>query len=801
MWRPLFLTFALFFAGIPAVAATLEGRVVRADTGAAVAGARVAVAGAGADVRTADDGRFALALPDARSATLVVAAPGFRVARLTLLLPATAALEVRLEPLVHFTESVEVTATRARVGRDPATSADIPAEQIADAYWGQDPAVLLGSLAPGYYAYNDNGNGIGYSYFTIRGFGQARSRVTLNGAPLNDAESGELFFIDLADFLSTAGDVQVRRGVFGLSGIGGAVDLTTAHPPVDPAFSIHHGGGSSETRRTTVRFASGLVDGRWSVDARYSKITSDGYRDQSWVDMWNYYVALARYGERSRLRLVLFGGPERTHLAYEGVPRAVLDGALTGDADRDRRANPLAWPGEVDTFTQPHYQLLHDLELAPGTTLSQTFYLFGGEGHYEQYKSGRRLAEYRLPDVVLPDGTVIDRTDLVRRRSVDEWDAGWVPTLTRELGDLSLTLRGEARLHRAHHWGDVRWAQFYPDGVPPLHRYYDYRVEKRSTALALEATWRATQRLDVQAGLQVARHAYRMHDDAVGDVGFTARYDFLLPRAGAVLHLGSSTDVYLHVARGMREPAFRTLYDPQDFYGTRADLAAEDVWDWETGLIVRRPAWDLRANAYWMEFANEIVYAGALDDSGVPVYGNGARSRHRGVELELDWRPLPGVTSGATASWSDNRFTRFREYGWDGGVTVYDGNRIAGYPAELATLFARWDSGPLRLGGTLRYAGRFYLDNTEDNRRDPEVRRTPGYVPRVNPAHAVLDLHASLDVGPWLPEGLALDAVRIELRVNNAADETYTAFGYVDGEPLFIPAAGRNLYAGVTLGL
>jgi len=798
---PTLFLFSAVFAGSSAAATALEGTVVRAGDGAPVADARVTVRETGRTARTNAEGAFSVDAPSEGTATLVVAAPGFRVATRVLQAPFPDVLEIAVEPLVGFADRIEVTATRAREGRDPVTATDIPAQRIEDTYWGQDPAILLGSLAPGYYAYNDNGNGIGYSYFTIRGFGQARSRVTLNGAPLNDAESGELFFIDLADFLSTAGDIQVRRGVFGLSGIGGAVDITTAHPPLEPQFTIHLGGGSFDTQRFSARYASGLIDGRWAIDARYSKITTDGYRDQAWVDMWNYYFALARYGERSTLRLVLFGGPEQTHLAYEGVSRSVLQGGLTGDPDQDRRFNPLSWPGEVDNFTQPHYQVLHDLQLSPDTTLSQTFYLFQGDGYYEQYKSDRRLVEYNLPDIPRGDGTFITRTDLVRRRSVDEWDAGWVPTLQHELGDVTVTVRGEARLHRAHHWGEVRWAQHYPEGVDPNRRYYDYEVEKRTAGVSVEATWRPSDRLDLQAGLQFAHHAYRMHDDALLDVKFTDAFDFLLPRAGAVVHLSPEVDVYLHVARGMREPAFRNLYDPQDYYGTRSFLDPEDVWDWETGVVVRRPAWEVRANAFWMEFANEIVYAGALDDSGVPVYGNGARSRHRGVEVEASWRPLDPLNVFATATLSDNTFTRYREYGWDGSVSVYDGNRIAGYPDRLGTLSASWQAGPVRLVGTVRHAGRFYLDNSEDNRRDPELRTAEGYVRRVNPAYTVLDAGLELQLGRAVVKSLGFSGARLELRLNNLLDETYTAFGYLDSEPVFIPAAGRNFYAGVSLDL
>jgi iron complex outermembrane receptor protein len=626
--------------------------------------------------------------------------------------------------------------------------------------------------------------------------------MTLNGAPLNDAESGELFFIDLADFLSTAGDIQMQRGVFGLSGIGGAVDITTAPPAMESALSLFSGFGSFNTRRLTARFDSGLINGTWALTARYSKITTDGYRDQSWVDMWNYFIALAHFGERSRLRLVMFGGPENTHLAYDGVPKSVLDGGLTDNADRDRRFNPLTYPGEQDHFTQPHFQVIHELAISPQTQLAETFFVFTGSGYYDEYKTDRSLVEYNLPDVTLPDRTVITTTDLVRRRQVDEWDAGWVPTLTHTSGDWTLTLKGELRFHSGRHYGDVEWAQYYPQDVPPDHRYYDYQVDKRSAELSGTAAWKASDRLTFTVGLEAAQQRYQLSHDKLKGMAFTDSYDFLMPRFGALYSFAPGTDLYFNVARGMHEPAFRTIYDPEDYYGERVTLRPEDVWDWEAGTSLRRASWRLRANVFWMNFPNEIVYSGALDSSGVPIYGNGAHSRHEGIEVDATADPFPYLGFDGTLTLSHNTFVKYHEYNYDGTINVYDGNYLAGYPNVLASLTARSKLGAVQLALSGRYVGRFYLDNTEDNRSNPELRQQTGYVPLINPAFTVLDVAARAALPGSLSRDLGMSTIELQVRVNNLLDTRYTAFGYVDsGEPLFIPAATRNLFVGLNLGL
>jgi len=784
----LLLLSALLAPAVPAEAQHLliTGRTVNAETGAAVA-ARVEAPDLGVSVTAGADGRFVLDAGPVGRATLVVSCPGYYVQRT--LVQSAAPLDIRLVPVITLSDRVEVTAGRAREGADPATFSNVPRQAIADAHWGQDPAILLSALVPGVFARNDSGNGIGYSYFSIRGFGQARTRVTLNGAPINDAESGELFFVDLADFMTTAGDVQVRRGVAGLTGLGGAVDVTTAQPSVEPGFSLDAGAGSFGTSRLSLVWESGLLNGAWALSARYSKIRTDGYRDQAWVDMWNYYVSIARYGGRSRLRAVLFGGPEDAHLAYDGIDRATLEGGVTGDADRDRRTNPLSYPGEIDHFFQPHYQIVHDVRLSERTSLDQTLYAFRGTGYYDQFRARRWLVEYGLPDAALPDGTSVRRTDLVRRRSVDEWDVGWVPKLSHRAGRVALDLTGEWRWHRAHHTGEVRWAQFLPAGAGAGHRYYDYRVGKQTATAAMTAKADVTPRITASAGFQLSRHAYELFDDRLKGVAFTRAYGFVLPRAGVVVKLADGADAYATAARGMREPFFRNIYDPQDYYATGpADLDSEDVWNVETGTSWRRGRWRARANAYWMHFRNEIVYAGALDDNGVPVYGNGARSRRLGLEVDAGATVSSRIGVEAAVSLARNTFLRYREHDWEGGTAVYDGKRAAGFPGVMASAAAHANLGPARVSLSLRHVGRFYLDNTENAGRVNDAWTTADAVARVGlPARAL--------------RTLGLDRWALDLRVNNLLDRRYTSFGYVDGGvPLYIPAAGRSVYAGFSLG-
>lgn len=784
-------------AGVVSASAAheLRGRVLDDATGGPVTGATVVATAGTRSWRTTPgaDGTFRLPLPaDADlPLRLQVTAPGFEAVELEVGDPSAEVL-VRLSPTPVFAGEVEVTAVRARVGETPVTVSNVGRDEIERGYWGQDVPMFL-SQVPGFYAYNDNGNDVGYSYFQLRGFDMRRTAVTLNGVPLNDAHSHGVFFVDLADFLATTGDIQVQRGVgtnlYGGSAIGGSVDFRTRAPLADQRLRLSALRGAWDTTRWTVEYDSGLSDSGWAATFRWSRVESDGYRDQSWTSMWNYHLAVEHYGERSNLRLLLFGGPEDTHLAYEGVGREYLEGQVTGDRRRDRRYNPFTYPNEVDHFFQPHYQLVHSWQLTPALTFQNTLFYFEGDGYYEQFRSDRWMPEYDLEPFPGPGGELVDTTDLVRRRQVAEWDGGWIPYLEWRHGGGRGTLQAGAalRLHQGRHWGAVTWAEHYPPDLPPNHRYYDYGLDKTSVQPFVQETWRLGRRFTLLGGLTWTSHRYEMGEDRLKGVEVDETFSYPLPRLGVTFRPGPTWSLYANLSRGGREPAFRDLYDPQDYWSQPVELEPEELVDSELGGELRWTTGSARLNLYWLHFSNEIVWAGGLDTNGVPVTANGAVTDHRGVELEVTWSPRPRWGGRLGASWARNTFDEFVEYDWDGNPTDHAGNWIAGTPDRLASLELTGGYGPVDAQLSIRHAGRFYLDNTES-------------ADLTNDAFTAVNLAVRVDLGAAVCDLVAARSATVDVRVNNLTDSLYTTFGYVDGgDPRWIPAATRSLYAGLTV--
>jgi len=732
---------------------------------------------------------------------------------------ATAAPDDTLERVVQLPEVVVST---ARAGeKTPVARSTLGRADLLQRNWGQDTPMALATL-PGAYAYSDAGNGIGYSYLSIRGFPQRRISVLVNGVPLNDPESHEVYWIDHPDLLASTAEVQVQRGVgsalYGAASVGGSVNLETSPFAESPRTVAALGYGSFDTRRFMLEGSSGRLAGDWNLYGRYSRIESDGYRERSDSKLWSYAFSARRAAGPHVFRINLYGGPEETHLAYLGVPRGVLDGGLTGDRERDRCFNPIQYQGERDHFFEPHYELIHSWSPAPGLALTQTLFYFDGQGFYDEQRFGRSLADYRLSPWATTDSTLyprsyyrdadgdgnldvdaqrrvtVERFDLVRKRLVKNRHYGWVPRVRWEHAGGALTVGGEIRAHDGRHVGSVLGGNGLPPGTGPDHVYYDYHPRTLSGGLFLREEWRFGPAWLATADVAWRHQDYFMRGDRFDGIRFDQPYDFALPRLGLTWTPREGLTLFGAAAHSRREPAFRDLYDAEGagsvplFKDGEALIRPERVDDFELGGSWRSGSLSANANLFRMNFRDELVYAGQFNtDLGYPIIGNAAKSVHQGAELAGRWeagftRGL-GLTLDANATFSDNHFVEYREvYGpTPADIVRYDGHAIGFFPAVLGNLSARAACRGVTLGVEAQHAGRIYLDNTEN--RDASIG-----------SRAVVNLRGGFR--RVLPGGATAD---VGLRVFNALDRQYETGGYMDYDaggslvPHFIPAATRHV--------
>lgn len=737
---------------------------------------------------------------------------------------------------------IEVSTTRL-TDRAPLARTVLGRAEVEPRNLGLDTPMLLATL-PGAYAYSDAGNGIGYSYLWIRGFPQRRISVLIDGVPLNDPESNEVYWIDHPDLLASTAELQLQRGVgsalYGGASVGGSVDLELAPFSETPSSHVALEYGSWDTRRLMIETNSGLLAGGWSFYGRYSRIETDGYRDQSWSRLWSYTFSARRVMGHHSLRVNLFGGPENTHLAYLGVPAANLAGPARADST-GRLFNPLSYPGEQDHFFEPHYEIVHSWSPGPRLAFSQTLFWFDGQGYYDERPATHSplaglslssLADYRLSPWATTDSTllprefyaqdaggqlvrdslgraIVTRFDPIRRRWVGNRHYGWVPRLRLEHAGGALTLGGELRAHQSEHRGEVISGVGLPPGTPADWRYYDYHPRTLSAGVFAREEWQLEPRWLVTADLAWRHQGYEMGGDIFDGIHFKQSYDFALPRLGVTFAPKPGLTAFASWSASGREPAFRDLYDAEGvgsvplfrIHDTATNtyedplIRPEYVSDWEAGFAWRGARAAATVNLFRMDFRDELVYAGQFNtDLGYAILGNAARSVHQGIELAgRAERTLPGDFRAAldgNATLSDDHFVQYREVdGTAPGDTVsYDGKSLGLFPAVLGNLAARLRWRRFTAGLEAQYAGRMYLDNNQD------MLASTG-------PHTVLNASA----GWSFPVGAGSRA-ELTLRVLNLGDTRYAAGGYMDYDaqgdlvPVFVPAATRSWLTQVTVG-
>ena len=832
-------------AGGPAYAqskaATVVGHVEQADTGRPLPGANVvlhspATGQSRYGTTTDSTGTFRLSEVEPGRYRLVVTFVGYNRHNRRLVVRAgstvrdTIALRARSLPR----REVVVTARRARQQVNPVTVSNLTAEEIDQRLGVRDLPSLLGEMTSTTF-HSQNGNGIGFSTLRMRGFDQRRLAVSINGVPQNDPEDFNVFWANLYGLQSSIEDVQVQRGagssLYGSVGIGGAINIITDPFEPEPYARVRVGGGSFDTRRFSATANSGLLGGRYVFNARVTRVTSDGYRENAWTEFNRFFGGLARYGDRSTLKIQAFAGLQTDGLAFRGIPKAA------NDDEEARRQNPSTISDDTERFRPPQVHLSHKWQFSPTWRLDQRAFWIKGAGHFDFGAAFRSADFLRLPDDFAIDGTTLTGEereqplftfgltpdDLVLRGALEQNQFGWIPTVVYEDGTTKTTLGLEARLHRSLRWGRIQEAGAeIPDdvvGTEANHRLWQFRNEKIITSVFGSHLFRPADRLAVQADLQFTRRRYRFYDertfgrDDMQSHAFTEPYLFANPRLGATLNPDRPLSAYASVAWAHREPRRTQLYEAQEgpagavpqfertedgsFNFDEPLIEPERLLDVELGGTLEQSRYRLSANVFWMEFWDEIVASGDVDQFGSPRTGNADRTRHVGLEVEGTVHPLPNWTVSGNAMIARTRFVDFTEFRAVGGETVAlerDGNPIAASPEQLVNLRTSYDWSGVTAALDVQAVGRQYVDNSGG-----EIARlgeNGTVVFEDSDAHTV-DPYVLLDgsLSYEVPSPSPLGGLRLQVTVNNLLDSHALQHGFLGvGGPRFYPAATRNAF-------
>ncbi len=756
------------------------------------------------------------------------------------------------------TETIEVDALKGTERFTPATFENIDREEVEERYWMQDlPMFLKGNTSIN--AYSESGSSVGYSYLTIRGFDQRRISILINGIPQNDPEDHQVYWVDISDITSSVEDIQIQRGIgtalYGASSIGGVVNIKTIDFFKRKFFNLSGGYGSYESKRFSMEYSSGSLEGGLGFYGKLSKIKTEGYRDLSWSDHWSYFLSAGKiFGKDAVLKINAYGSPIRNHLAYLGAERAYIDGKITGDKLNDRKVNYLTYPDETDNYFQPHFELVFNYQPSKNLYIGNTLSYINGNGYFNTFfpvSYGYDLSYFNLSPFFVNDssvynssyykrnddgtlynekgrGYVIERSDIVSRLTVNNNTYGWFPqVILKHSNDKgSFAAGGELRLHMSEHFGEVKFGDALPQGTQPEHMYYFYNGHKITASVYANENYQFTDKLNGLIGLQYVYHKYSVDNDRFRPYSFDVPYSFFTPRIGMNYNFDKSYSAYLNVAYAQREPRLKDIYDGENPYAKpnfRIVDAANNVYedplvkqeqmiDYELGFRMATNILNAEMNFYYMDFRDEIVNNGTLDNVGQPISGNAGKSVHTGAELSFNFRPftsrvMKDLSLSGNLNLSDNYFKEYVEVlGADSIGSViygndYSGNKILLTPGTIGNLSLNYDSkNGFNAYVTLQYVGKQYLDNSEDERKNADVRNSDGYISKIIDAYTAVNAGIGLDLASLLPKG-TLKKCEISIKANNLFDVLYETSGSISfGTPYWIPAATRNFFGEVVIG-
>ncbi len=733
----------------------------------------------GQSAQTNSEGIFSFRNLPAGNYKLKVSFVGYETFSQNLSVSADLKIEVNLKVAALFGDEVVVKSTRASE-QTATTYRNLSKAEIQKNNVGQDLPFVL-NQTPGVVVSSDAGAGIGYTGIRIRGSDATRINVTLNGIPFNDPESQGTFFVNLPDFVSSADNIQVQRGVGtstnGAGAFGASINLqtTTRH---DTAYAeLNTTFGSFNTSKNTINFGSGLINNQFTFDGRLSKISSDGYIDRASSRLKSYFLTGAWYGKNTLIRANVFSGTEKTYQAWNGVPEELLT--------TNRTFNGFTYEDQTDNYTQDHYQMLYAHRFSSKLSINGALHYTYGRGYYEEYKEDQDFVKYGFSPIVL-GATTINQTDLIRRRWLDNDFYGMTYNLTYQPKDgLELTLGGAYNEYNGDHFGEVIWAK-YASQSKIRERYYDnngFKTDFNSYAkLSYQrGLW------SYYADLQYRRvsHEFVGFDTNLQNLQQAVLFNFFNPKAGVTYQLNDYDQLYASIAVANKEPNRDDLTNSSP----SSRPQSERLIDWELGYRVKRNRFDWTANAYYMQYQNQLILTGQINDVGAYTRQNVTDSYRLGLEIDGKWQINTRWSWAANLAISRNKIKDYTNFvdNFDNNTqvaTTYRNTNIAFSPAVVAGSelgFKPFERAEIAL--LSKYVGRQFLDNTANAKAQLD-------------AFLVNDLRLSYQL-----KTKAIKNIGMSLLINNLFNEYYETNGFtfsaISGGELsrsnaFFPQATRN---------
>lgn len=729
-------------------------------------------------------------------------------------------LNFSLLPSAVTMEEVQVSAVRAN-DKTPTTYSNLDAKQIQKLNFGQDLPYLLEGT-PSTVVTSDAGAGVGYTGIRIRGVDPTRTNVTVNGIPLNDSESHGVYWVNMPDFASSTDNIQVQRGVGtstnGAAAFGASINIKTDNIQ-DSAYAVSDNTvGSFNTLKTTVKAGTGLINGKFALDARLSKISSDGYVDRAASDLKALYLSGAFVGKSAVLKVNVFSGIEKTYQAWYGIPEAKLKGntdslnmhfynnyypggiyETTQDSvnlyqSDPRTYNYYTYKNETDNYQQDHYQLHYTQTLHPTLTMNLSGHLTRGLGYYEQYRKNQLFSDYGFNPLITGNDT-INTTDLIRQRWLDNVFYGSILTFNyNNQKNLKMIAGGAWNYYDGAHFGEVIWDRSASQSEI-RQRYYENSAQKLEFNGFVKINYQIN-KLNLFSDLQLRQINYQYvngveYYSTVAPKQQAVDFTFFNPKAGLMYDFNERNNLYGSLSMANREPV------RDDFVQSSKNSRPkpEQLTNVEIGYRYRTGKVFVNTNYYLMDYRNQLILTGEINDVGNYIRTNVNNSYRMGLEIETGYMITKKWSLAGNLTLSQNKIKEFNEY-----IDNYDNYDTNGNMIQTIVKHTNTDIAfspnvigsigisylPLKnleLNLLNKFVGKQYLDNTSNESKKLD-------------AYSISNLMINYRI-----KCKGVDEIKIGFVLNNLLNHHYENNGYTWGyiyggqritENFYYPQAGRN---------
>lgn len=705
---------------------TFSGTVRDAQSGQSLPGAHVVIANSYHNAVTDHQGFFVMKNLASGTFQVEVTYLGYQKKAATLELSRDTRMDFELQPRTILEDEVVITATRLSQ-KTPGTRQLVSNEEIKTQNLGKDLPLLLRST-PATVVTTDAGAGVGYSGIRIRGTDITRINVTVNGIPMNDPESQGLFWVNMPDLASSIDNIQIQRGVGtstnGAAAFGASINMQTQKLQADPYARISSSAGSYRTFKNTISFGSGLLNGRFAIDGRLSKITSDGYIDRAFSDLKSFYISGGYYGAKTIVRVNVTSGKQKTYQAWYGVPFDSLATNRTYNPAgeyTDDQGKLAYYDNQTDNYQQDHYHLQLSQMISKKININAAAFYVRGYGYYESYKSDAKFAKYGLDNVVV-NGDTMRASDLIARKYLDNDFYGFTFSGNYNSFDkITTSLGGGWNYYDGGHYGNVIWSK-YSDANNLDKRWYENEGLKRQFNVYGKINYQISRSLNAFVDLQMRGIHYKIegtHDDMTN---ITQEHDFLFfnPKFGAMYQPDNHHQLYFSFAIANREPTRSDFRDADENH----EPLAEKLTDYELGYNYSAGKVRLNANLFFMDYKDQLVLTGEINKTGAPIFTNVPDSYRAGVELVAGVKATGWLHLEANAALSRNRIKQY--------VAFVDNWSPPYHQLENELIDTDLSFSPdVVAGGTIqfvplenlsvaivsKYVGRQYIDNTSSDKR------------------------------------------------------------------------------------